>query len=189
MWEMQALSTTPTPNSTHSTNLDTNNGLISNSCTTSSDENGIGSETDSTSVTDGGVVGVISGGTGGGILSSGNSIINGVSGGCENDATPSNNNTHLVHGYELNCSGGVGGSGGCPGPMHIDVQQHQHSIHVKHARTVGNLLPSAATSAAVSVAIQNDNDTSETVFIDANGSILHPALRGVKAVNIGNYIV
>lgn len=190
MWEMQALSTT-----TQNQNLDPNNSLLTGTnsiCTSSSsDENGIVSETDSASaVTDcsttlGCTVGGNGGGSGlnsghsGGLLSSTNNIINSV----DSDLSSLNNNSQLVQNFEMNTTGS----------MQIDVlqqQQHQaqHQLQIKHPRTNSILPINGCTTTPSIMSLQNDTDP-ETLFLDASGNIMHPALRGIKAVNIGRCLL
>lgn len=83
-----------------------------------------------------------------------------------------NNNSHLVHNSEGNGSGA----------MHLNLS------HGANLLGSGNsLIPTTGMTpcqGATVVAMQSDGEK-ETVYVDANGSILHPALRGIKAVNIG----
>lgn len=88
-----------------------------------------------------------------------------------------NNNSHLVHNSEGNGSGA----------MHLDLS---HATNLLGSGN--NLIPTTGISTVSGglapcptvVAMQSDGDK-ETVYVDANGGILHPALRGIKAVNIG----
>lgn len=184
MWEMQALSTS------QNQNLDTNNSH-NGGCTTPSDENGHGSETDSlNTTTDGSTNGChghagigMNGGTTGGLLCSSSSIIPNVV--ADTESTILNNNTHLV--YEM-----TSGVNGLTGMGHMPIDMHGNAIHIKHARLPPPPPPpsvqqvtSQTNNGNTVVTLQNDVDASETVYLDANGGILHPALRGIKAVNIG----
>ncbi|KAG4070484.1 hypothetical protein HA402_005716 [Bradysia odoriphaga] len=132
-----------------------NQNLDTNNSNSSTPENGIVSETDSATECSGGMM-------------------------CNESGSDLNlnNNSHLVHNSEGNGSGA----------MHMDLS------HATNLLGSGNsLIPTTGISnvsggmapcpQATVVAMQSDGDK-ETVYVDANGGILHPALRGIKAVNI-----
>lgn len=85
-----------------------------------------------------------------------------------------NNNSHLVHNSEGNSSGAA---------MHLDMS---HATNLLGSGN--NLIPTTGLSCPTVVAMQSDCEK-ETVYVDANGGILHPALRGIKAVNIGLLLI
>lgn len=132
-----------------------NQNLDTNNSNSSTPENGIVSETDSATECSGGMM-------------------------CNESGSDLNlnNNSHLVHNSEGNSSGGA---------MHLDLS---HATNLLGSGN--NLIPTTGisnvsggmTQTATVVAMQSDGEK-ETVYVDANGGILHPALRGIKAVNIG----
>ncbi|KAJ6646689.1 hypothetical protein Bhyg_01902 [Pseudolycoriella hygida] len=132
-----------------------NQNLDTNNSNSSSPENGIISETDSATECSGGMM-------------------------CNESGSDLNlnNNSHLVHNSE--------GNGG--GAMHLDLSHATNLLGNGNSliSTTGLSTVSAGLTscpAATVVAMQSDGEK-ETVYVDANGGILHPALRGIKAVNI-----
>lgn len=99
----------------------------------------------------------------------------GTNGRCESD-TNLNSNSHSN-----------GGDTNVNNTMQMDVGQ------TNLLGSNNSLIPSSGVTATLTgltscnavVALPNDSDT-ETVFVDAASGILHPALRGIKAVNIGS---
>lgn len=136
-----------------------NQNLDPNNSDSSSPENGL--ETDSTSVID--------------CLGS----VLGTNGRCESDTNLNSNSLS---------NGGANSDTNVNTTMQMDIGQ------TNLLGSNNNLIPSTAgvtasitglTSCNTVVALPNENDT-ETVFVDAANGILHPALRGIKAVNIGS---
>lgn len=142
-----------------------NQNLDPNNSDSSSPENGI--DTDSTSIID--------------CLGS----VLGTNGRCESET---NLNTNSL-------SNG-GGSGNSDTNVNTTMQMDVGQTNLLGSNN--NLIPSTTgvTAAAITgltscntvVALPNETDT-ETVFVDAASGILHPALRGIKAVNIGSFLM
>lgn len=86
-----------------------------------------------------------------------------------------NNNSHLVHNSEGNGSG-----------MHLDLSHATNLLGSGNSLIPTTGISSVSGMAPCPTAMQNDVEK-ETVYVDANGGILHPALRGIKAVNIGEW--
>ena len=155
MWEMQAIS------STQNQNYDTNNS------TASTPENGIISETDSTTECSGGI-----------LCSNNSSNLNGH---CINDQNL-NHESQLVHSYDISQMHQSSNNGG--GGMQVDLSSQSNLLGSTNNLIQTNLSNCNAAAAAAMAAMKNDTDK-DTLFVDANGSIMHPALRGIKTVNLG----
>lgn len=80
--------------------------------------------------------------------------------------------------------------------VNSDVTSNSMQIDSAQNNILGssnNLIPTTGVAATVAgltpcntvVTLPNDPDR-ETVFVETSGGVLHPALRGIKAVNIGN---
>lgn len=104
-----------------------------------------------------------------GLLCASNSILNGTAVTAASCESPLSGGLHLVHNFELNGAGP------------LDHQQ-QRSLNPRANQML------AATGAggilcANRSALQTDADG--TMYLDAGNGLVHPALRGIKAVNIG----
>lgn len=122
------------------------------------------------------------------------------------DSSSPNNGIETDSSSAVDCLTSVLGTNGrCESDTNLNTTSHSNGgdtnvttmqMDVGQTNLLGSnnsLIPSTGVTAALAglascntvMALPNDSDT-ETVFVDAASGILHPALRGIKAVNIGS---
>lgn len=104
-----------------------------------------------------------------GLLCTNNSILNGTAVTAASCESPLSGGMHLVHNFELNGTG----------PLE---HQQQRSLNPR-----ANQMLAASGAGGILCANRSalQTDADGTMYLDAGNGLVHPALRGIKAVNIG----